>query len=250
MRKILFFLLLIPFVCYGQPMKVIGRSPFYIPPTARGFGDIINDGNTWAQYIADDDYLTKDAQDSVSVWADAINSHDLAQTDGTGKCPIWSGDSITFNGTSQFMQAADDATLTQPITVYIVFDQLSYTSTDCIFEGKETNYCKLYQSSTGTNIRAIAGGSAVSTAPDLALNAWGVLTVIFNGESSSISTNNAAPVTGNMGANAMGGFIIGSGSDGTGLWANISVGEIIIRKIVDSAGDQTIIYNYLAAKYL
>ena len=32
MKKLIFFLLLIPFVCYGQPMKVIGRSGFYTPP--------------------------------------------------------------------------------------------------------------------------------------------------------------------------------------------------------------------------
>jgi hypothetical protein len=63
-----------------------------------------------------------------------------------------------------------------------------------------------------------------------------------------LQVNATAAVTGNTGVANLGGFTFG-GNVGGGNYGNIEAKEIIIRKIADSAPDQTAIYNYLKTKY-
>jgi hypothetical protein len=212
----------------------------------------IRAGNTVAWYRSDvTATITKDVQDSVSVWADYLGSgRNLLATDGTGRSPIWSADGLLFNGVKNYMQTAA-FTWNQPCFIYIVMKQVTYTESppDYLFDGITTAKAAVYQYNATPKLTATAG-TASGYNSDLAVNTWGILRVLFNGANSKIQVNASAAVTGDFGAGNAGGFTLGARPQGTpDRFGNIQVKEIVLRNVVDSAPDEAAIYAYLKAKY-
>ena len=101
------------------------------------------------------------------------------------------------------------------------------------------------QSGTTPELLAYAGGVSDKSS-DLAVGSIGIIRVLFNGASSKFIVNDNTPITGNFGANDMGGFTLGaSGFSSGSLWSNIQIYEVILR---DGNTDEAAIYAYLANK--
>ena len=210
---------------------------------------LLSDGNTpkWFVHLVN---ITKDGSDFVSIWdnksgINGIIPGALLQASGSAQ-PECKVDGVEFDGFEEFMKCVA-FTLIQPTMIYIVFKQVTWTSSDSILDGNTASSGLLYQ--TGTSPEMIAGAGGFSPPQDnLPLDTFGIVRVLFNGVSSKIIVNETTPITGNFGANNMSGFTLGArGSDSH--YSNILVPEVFIRKIVDTAPNEQIIYNYLADKY-
>jgi len=213
-------------------------------------GFLSTDGHTVGWFISDSTAtITKDGADSVSVWADYLDSgHDLLATDETKQCPVWSADGILFNGTTSRMLTGT-FTWNQPAMYYIVIKQITWTSLDYIFDGYGDGTTRAYQYPSSPKLQASAG-SASGDNSDLVINTWGILRVLFNGASSKIQVNAESAVTGDFGSEDPEGFALGfRPPENNDRFSNIQVQEIILRNVADSESTQTLIINYLNDKY-
>lgn len=211
-----------------------------------GYPTIIDDGNTVAWFDFNSSYITKDGSDFVSQWSDRSgNNNHLLQATGTNQ-PLWQVLGVLFDGVDNFMKCVA-FTLIQPEMIYVVMKQATWSLNDVFFDGNTDAKGIIYQSTPPNQLIAY-GGSVSSENSNLALNTFSVIRLLFNGASSKFIINETTPVTGNFGALDMGGFMIGNRATGA-AYANIEVKEIILRNIADTAPNEAIIYNYLAAKY-
>lgn len=206
---------------------------------------ILNDGNTVAWFDSAEN-ITKDGSDFVSVWGDKSGlSHDLLQATGTNQ-PLHTADGVLFDGVDNFMKCAA-FTLNQPEQIYIVFKQVTWTNNNGIFDGD--GLVTGLMSTEGSTPRLIVKTDASSAQnANLAVDTFGIARVLINGASSSFQINETTAVTGDFGTRDMGGFTLG-GAGGGIINSHIQVKEVIIRKIVDTAPNEQIIYDYLADKY-
>jgi len=212
-------------------------------PTA---GKVLADGNT-VLWVDSSQNVTKNGANKVSVWGDKSGQgNDLLQATGASQ-PLWSTNGILFDGANDFMKAAA-FTLVQPEMIYIVFKQVAWTLSDRIFDGNTDTSMLIAQSPTSSSL-VMHGGAALTNA-NLPLNTFGIARLLFNGANSKFTIDNTTPVTGNAGSISAGGFTLGARGTGTGFFSNVEVKEIIIRKVADSAEDETLIYQYLSDKYL
>lgn len=208
---------------------------------------IIFDGNTmeWNEprFI---ETITKDANNRVSVIADKLGSgRNQIQVNDTLK-PIYSAENgVTYDGVDDTTQAA--YALSQPTFIYSLLKQVSWSSTDYLMAGVTGGVVYLSQR-TATPGLAVYAGTQSTVSNTLAINKWGIIRALFNGENSKFAINDAAAITGNFGANTMGGSVMGSASNGLSN-GNVSYLAKIIRKISDTSTNETDIYNYLKNKY-
>lgn len=219
----------------------------------RTYIDIINDGNTVAWYLADDiTTITKNESNLVTAWNDKLGSgHNLigGADYPPAYCPIWSSTGITFDGAQNYMETAG-FTLNQPEFVYMVVKVFS-TSPEygVIFNGIGGGIGLIYLydiSESGARVKAQAQFEMVSAG--ISTNSFIIIRALYNGVSSKVIINGGTPVIGNVGTGNMGGFALGSRSQDDGP-SYVQVKEIILRDVSDSSGDETLIYNYLKAKY-
>ena len=210
--------------------------------------DILNDGNTVAWFDMNNN-VTKDGSDRVSSWGDRSGlGHNLLQSGLDGLKPIWSADGILFDGFNDYMKCTT-FDLKQPTMIYAVIKQITWVAGDVIWDGNAAaNRCGLTQVTSSPRIGSFSVWTQNVTNDNLAVDTWGIVRAIYNGASSSLQVNNAAAGTGTNNDNEPDGFTLGCTYIATAA-SNIQVKAIIIRKISDSAGDQTSIYNYLAAKF-
>lgn len=189
-------------------------------------------------------YVTKDGSDFVSVWKDLSGAnHHLNQGTGTNQ-PKWESDGILFDGIDNFMNTA--FAQSQPVYIYMVWKQITWTDNDRIFDGNTVNTAMLHQRTTAPKL--IAFSDLASTAFDVTLNQFIILRVLYNGANSKAIVNNGVPITGNFGSGNPNGIYIGSAALGA-YPSNIKVKELIYRNNSDTASIETAIYNYLANKY-
>ena len=138
-------------------------------------------------------------------------------------------------------------TLVQPEMLYLVIKQVTWTG-DYIIDGFATNTGGILQHTASPTIKAFAG-SLSDANNNLIVNTYAIVRLLFNGVNSKLQVNETSAITGDFGAADMGGFTLGSKGNGLGNWTNIEATEIIGREVVDSAGDDQIIYDYLVNKY-
>jgi len=244
-RLIIILLLFIPLYLSGQ---VVTTNVSYATGP-RTYLDVINDGNTKGWYISDSTAtITKDGTDSTSVWADYLGSgRDLLAADNTKAQPIWSATGILFNGTTNFLHA-NAFTFNQPCFFYLVMKHITWTSAEIIFDGNVTGRTRLYQYDSTPELVASAD-SPTTPNDNLVLDTWGIVRVLFNGASSIFQINATSATTGDFGARNAEGFTLGYRPDTQDRFGNFEVTEIILRNYADSDADQTLIVNYLNAKY-
>ena len=164
--------------------------------------------------------------------------------------PVWDAtNGILFDGVDDFMNNAVTWSLPQPVTIYLVGKQVTWSDGKIITEGSTNYYCRLWQQESSPQIRisASANGANYLANTNLAVNTFGIVTALFNGSNSLLQVNNTDAVTGDIGTNAMNGLYIGKGA--SAAYSNIQVKAIIIRKVADSADIRTVIKNYLNSVY-
>jgi len=181
-----------------------------------------------------------------SSWADASNnSRPLLQGTAANRPTVNSSGALVFtNAASNTMSAT--FTLAQPFTVYIAFSAQSWTSGRFIFDGK-TAATQLTQTGSTPGL-AFNAGSALATSTTLALNQNGVVCCVANGASSVYQVGggaSAVTTTGNAGANAAGGFTLGSSRTPANS-SNITVYEVLIYSVAHGAQDRLNTLRYLS----
>lgn len=234
-----------------------GQTPMHLLLAKKVSGSIIpailTDGNTVGWYIASaTGTITKDGSNKVSQWNDTLGSGHNLLNDGTADfTPTWSATGITFNGAYNYMAAS--FTLNQPEFIYIVINIASTTlDYSPLFNGVGgyTNGVSMVINCSTSPITGLSAGTTIGY-PGFVANSYIILRYLINGASSKIIVNAGTPVTGNAGANNMGGFTLGSdnGAGYAGGHSNIVVKEAIIRKTADNSTNETAIYNYLKTRY-
>ena len=180
----------------------------------------------------------------VSQWDDVSgNGNHLKQGTDTNRPSKESDGSILFDGVDNFLKA-DAFTLVQPETVYFLGKQVTWTSADRFFDGNTDDTGGINQNPTTPKLRVNAG-IAFDDDGTMAVDTYAIISVIFNGASSSIQTNYATIVTGNAGAGDMGGFTLGSRPSVT-LVSNIQVKEIAVFNTAHDAVTRLQMIAYLA----
>ena len=156
-----------------------------------------------------------------------------------------------FDGTSQFMTTLA-LSIVQPTFIYAAIKQKSWTNGEYIWDGGSTAASKLIQVvGGGTQYYQMGSGANLSTPSEVVqpTDQWQIFRVLYNGANSKLTVDDEAPVVGNAGTTDMGIFTLAArGSPAN--YANIEVGEIILRKVVESESNDTVIYNYLKNKWI
>jgi hypothetical protein len=179
----------------------------------------------------------------VSNWGDQSGNGNALKQATASFQPILQGDgSILFDGVTQALKCAPFA-FKQPESIYLLFRQVTWTVNHYVFDGDASNSGRVIQSAVTPALTANAGVSLAADA-ELAVNTYGVLTVVFNGAASSMQVNFGTLVTGAGGALDMAGFTLGS-SGGGGLFSNIQVKEVILFPVAHDPQTRGRIILYL-----
>ena len=204
--------------------------------------------NLLGWYDATDESTLVEVSGRYSDWLDKSgNGNDLVQATGADQ-PIYDAatNSITFDGASQFLKAVG-FTLNQPETIYFVGRQIGYTSPDVLYDGNTSTSGRLAQTGVSPALKISAGAQSAGNG-DLAVGADGVVAVVFNGASSSLSVNDGTKTTGNYGAANMSGFTLGARGDDSNF-SNIIVYEVAIYSAAHSAAEQSAVIAGLMNKH-
>jgi len=209
---------------------------------------VLRDGNTmtWLDFT-NLSTITKDGGNLVSRWNDKLGSgRDMFQITGSQQ-PLYSASGIAFDGVDNWMQSANWG-LVQPEMFYIVGRQLSWSNGEYIFDGLTNDYGAIVQTNTTPRVYLYAGGVA-ATLTTWSLSNFAIIRACINGANSFIRKNGDAALTGNAGVRNMGGLTLARIATLAAAYGNIEFKEFILRKTADDAATQTLIVNYLNAKY-
>jgi hypothetical protein len=180
------------------------------------------------------------------------NDYDITAVSGS---PTWTDESqngraaIIFNGSSDYM-ATPNMSLSQPTHLIAIFNQITYTENDYLFDGLSFPTCIFGQDATGgVNNLYMYAGSHGCDSKDIGLNAYGIASLLFYGANSTLQINNSTVRTGSIGAASAGGITIGAGAGNAySRAANMGLCDLIIF-----ATDQTSKYpdirSFLNSKY-
>ncbi len=192
--------------------------------------------------------ITDSGSLSAVAWSDVVNNRPMVAGGAATRPTINSDGSLTFDGVDDYLATAA-FTLSQPFTVYLAAQQVSWTLNDIIFDGFTYQSTMLAQGAVEPEVFPFAG-SIGAVNPDW-INIGNVITpvaVVFDGASSLTRVENTT-VAASVGANNAGGFTLGSGGAATGNFSNIRVWEVIINNGADSTAKIERTINYLRDKY-
>lgn len=163
--------------------------------------------------------------------------------------PTWDAEGLLCDGVRQFIKTAPFAYSNPQEFVFLVFKQVTWTLGDYIMDGDADNSMLLRQR-TATPGFAPYAGNYLTVSNDLAVNTWGIVRILYNEASSKLIVDNNAPITGDVGVGDAGGITLGSVASGIAAnCSNIKIKGGVWLKIIPTAVDEVIIYNFLASKY-
>ena len=167
--------------------------------------------------------FTDQSGNSIHLAAPVEANRPVYNASGTNSLPT-----LTFNGNigGSWMNH-DTLALGAAVTLFMVYKPIGYTNGDRIIDSVSApNQLLFYQQGTSPHTDIYRG--AALTSPDLAISAWGIMSIRWDGASGIGRLNGGGQVTGNVGATAAStGFSLGSGNGGVGN-SNIEVAEIIV----------------------
>ena len=162
--------------------------------------------------------------------------------------------SLLFDGTDDFMLTASFA-VSQPITTYAVWKQVTWSSTDTVYEGSTNTagYNRLTQQATTPALKFDASGNAGGISAEntnLAVGFYGITTTIANGAGGLFQVNATTAITGNYGVQGItNGILLAADTGGLARQANVQFKEFLIFNAAHTAAEQAIVRNYLNAKH-
>lgn len=195
----------------------------------------------WYQYQRGLTYVSG----KVSVWADqTANSRHLLQATANNRPVQQTDGSILCDGSATFLQTAT-FTLAQPTMVYALFQQVTFTDTDVLFDGFTVTSGQFLQDTTTPNI-SLSAGTTAGTNTTFALNTYSIATALFSGAASFLVRNKAVlPTAANAGTTAMAGFTLGANGSGA-AFGNVQVKEVILFPVAHTPTQQMQVINYLS----
>lgn len=180
----------------------------------------------------------------VSQWDDQSgNGRHLLQGTDANRPSLESDGSILGDGVTQYLKAAA-FTLVAPTTVYILAKPITWTADDRWFDGNTANSGSLqsFLATPQIRLRATSGLSTISPP----LGSYSIVTSVINGASSSSTLNNVTPVTGDVGADNMGGFTLFARGDNLAA-SNLQVKEVAIFSEAHDLVKRNQMIEYLAS---
>lgn len=169
------------------------------------------------------------AAGAVSAWADQSNGAwgSLLQATGANKPQLQADGTIVTNGTTQCLATAIFASVAQPLTIYLRVKILTQPAADAyLFDGGTAGQqAVIFRTATPTQIEVFAGTSLASGVT-VAGGSYASLAIVFNGAGSYARVNSTISATGNAGAGARTGLIIG---------ANAAIGSLINAQYAEIA---------------
>lgn len=190
--------------------------------------------------------MTKDTPTGqVSSWAPRAGSlaWTVTQTPGTA-CPLWTATGGPGNGAVLAYSAASSTYLlkgtgagNQPKTVLFTAKAAAFAGESWVDAGSGVNARRVYISPA---INGYAGAGIVG--PNARTNTWNAIASVFNGATSLVARTNTtdgyAEVTGNIGANAANGIVLGAhgslGGNCTGSMGHV----VVINRALSTADIQ------------
>jgi len=207
--------------------------------------DIITDNNTLMFLdFMDSDHFTLVDTNKVAAWTDILDSGNSLVAPTEASRPTLEADGVLFDGINNYLNKS--FTLNQPYIIYIVAKQITWTSGDVLIDGYSAT-AKISQTGSSPNIRFNNGFDNFDNT-NLQLDTFGIIRLVVNGWSTKLYINNGTSPSGNGGTTNPGGLFLGSDRNGLNK-SNIKVKGLIVRKISDTSGDQTIIREFLNTKY-
>jgi len=238
MRKIFILIgLFLTLSLSGQILPGVVASQGVV--AAGDYPAILDDGNTEAWYSAEAENVTLDASDSLITWNDiTANNRDMG-LEGTYQ-PFWDADGVHMLNVGDAAAIRHDVNIAKPLSIYIVFKQVSWTSQDEILSMNSSGPL-FKQYFTGTRCYVYDDANLGPVEP--ALDTWVLVTIILNsGATSSIQMNDDAAATATIGANGLETIKLGG--------VDVVIKELIVRSNSDDATGQTQIKGYLNDKYI
>ncbi len=183
---------------------------------------------------------------ACSAWADQSgNGRTLSQAVSGAQPTIQADGSLIFDGVADFLKTAS-FTLSQPITYYMVFNQITWAASGHLIDGDLVDSAIVYQSAVTPDLRLFAG--AFSTPATFSLNQKTIGTFQFNGASSLLVEKEGSVVSSAAGAQNPSGLTLGAAANAA-AFSNIQVWELIVRASADDAETRARVYRYLRSKY-
>lgn len=204
--------------------------------------------NLWAWYRSDQG-VTAGGGGEVLQWADITGSgRDLVQGSDPEK-PILTANEINghsaiiFDGVDDYMKTPI-AALAPPMTVFIIFSQITWTAGRRIYDTQNEGRQQLFQNGASP---AITQNGTNST--NMPVGTFALVTATYSGASDTVQVNNNAASTGGSSPAVDGaGFTLGAYGN-TLFPSNISVAEVIIMTSVADADQMAAVQTYVTNRY-
>lgn len=179
----------------------------------------------------------------VSQWDDQSgNGNHLKQGTDTNRPSKEADGSILFDGVDNYLKC-DAFTLNQPATIYLLAKQVTWTSTDYLFDGNASTTGALTQR-VGTPTVQLQAVSLASDNANWAVDTYAAVACVFNDTASIIQVNATTATSGNTGNEALGGFALGARADGAAP-GNLQAKEAIVFAAAHDAGQRAAVIAYL-----
>lgn len=182
----------------------------------------------------------------VSQWDDASgNGHHLLQATDAKRPAKQAGGEILFNGTSHSLKTGA-WTLAQPVTIYMLLKQVTWTSGDYLYSTADNAYIRDLVATPNIYLTSNNGAGFTSANTNLTLDTYKALAGVHNGASSILHVNGSAATTGSTGTGGINTLVLGSiYVEGAG-WSNIQVKEILVYAGAHDATQRQTVFDYLA----
>ena len=189
--------------------------------------------------------LTIEDTDQLQSWADQTSTvQDLDTATGDNRRPTivtngnpnGDGNSILFDGITDYINCTGGFTFIQPETIYFVFKQITWTFGDGIFDGEGNISMSLVQKNSTPKL-SINAGTLVAENSGAGLGNWVVGCAVYNGASSSLRINNNSKITGSAGNINSGGLWLGRDKQGNNK-GNFEISRLTGYTVAHSDADQ------------
>ena len=203
------------------------------------------DGNLLAWY--DGDTLSTDP---ANTWSDSSgNGYNLNLFNNPTLVPnaINGHDALQFDGINQW-GVNNAVPFTAPITCYLVFEQITFTTGDRLISNVSAITTILAQENVTPRLYLNNGAGGILANPQVPLLTYEILTLVFDDVNCQIRTNNNIAVNGFCGNTAGVGLALANNNFGS-LNCNCETAYLIVRTGVDNLATQNIFINYLKNRF-
>lgn len=206
-------------------------------------------------WVRSDVGITKDGSNFVSSWADQSgNGRDL--TEATNK-PLWVDSlvngypALRFDGANDLLSHITEFLTALPNHIFLILNQVSWTSTDQIFAGTRAGIWVRQQGASPT-MMVFNSGSGAGNGVSPSIGSFELINTLFpSGAAAKMALNDGAYSTGDAtgSGETMGGIRIGSNSAGTGVFSNIEAAEILAYSAEKVGAELAELQTYVNARY-